>query len=482
MWGLGLIMLCLLAFVIIGVLSNVTLTNQQDYYGVKQTSEATSYDSVDVVSYKRGICVCAKTSLNNGTVKINNVNEYTITEPDENNNCENKVNCELRIGEYVIDPKLFNENIIVRLGSIIKASEVYDIKVQEIIPYPPKISVYISYHQALNIEGNDTINSEIPNKFDGIFEDTGTQSVLTYADNNLTNWELSCGTQETKTYCYYDKDGNVSSNKWRFCPELTDESKCTAAGYEAKIEVSDSSKCVDACFCKNGQSCVMSAKVEWGGGWTVEPLEKCGAKSESGCYKKGSSMVWVKEGETPPAGYKLDKSITDSTKCPPGTSVKSKCTYHYYNDSVKCYYYTKASRTLVTCASKQYSGNYKCNSDETRGTQTCSDASTETVKCVKNKATVYTTTKAYEVSQDGAYGKSASEAVEECKKAAKKYCTDKGYSGADAQNCKAVQDWTASGYDGQGNPKTQTLKHQSSQRNCNAFNQVAYCLSIECNG
>ena len=199
-------------------------------------------------------------------------------------------------------------------------------------------------------------------------------------------------------------------------------------------------------------------------------------------FYASSQTYFFIEGETPPAGYKLDTSITDSTKCPPGISVKSKCTYHYYNDSVKCYYYTKASRTLVTCASKQYSGNYKCNSDETRGTQTCNDASTETVTCVKNKATVYTTTKAYEVSQDGAYGKSASEAVEECKKAANKYCTDKGYSGADAQNCKAVQDWTASGYDGQGNPKTQTLKHQSSQPNCNAFNQVAYCLSIECNG
>ena len=62
MWGLGLIMLCLFAFVIIGVISNITLTNQQDYYGVKQTTEAGAYDSVDQVVYKRGISqnsICA---------------------------------------------------------------------------------------------------------------------------------------------------------------------------------------------------------------------------------------------------------------------------------------------------------------------------------------------------------------------------------------------------------------------------------------
>ena len=40
MWGLGLIMLCLFVFVIIGVIGNITLTNQQDYDGVKQTTEA----------------------------------------------------------------------------------------------------------------------------------------------------------------------------------------------------------------------------------------------------------------------------------------------------------------------------------------------------------------------------------------------------------------------------------------------------------
>lgn len=315
MWGLGLIMLCLLAFVIIGVVSNVTLTNQQDYYGVKQTSEASSYDAVDTVSYKKGICVCAAegtTKNADGQYAISKRTQYTITEPDDNNNCESKERCELRLGEYVIDPKLFNENIIVRLGSIIKASEVYDIKVQEIIPYPPKISVYISYHQALNVDGDDRINSEIPNKFDGIFEDTGTQSVLKYQETVLSDWPLSCGTPDTNTYCYYDKDGNVSSNKWKFCPELTDESKCKAAGYEEKVQVSSTSNCNNVCFCK-GTQCGVYANVNWGGGWQVADSSKCNQEP-------------AKEPE--PA---------KETEQPKSSQVASTCKYkHYHMTKAKC--------------------------------------------------------------------------------------------------------------------------------------------------
>ena len=320
MWGLGLIMLCLLAFVIIGVVSNVTLTNQQDYYGVKQTSEASSYDALDTIAYKKGICVCAAegtTKDASGRYVINKRAQYTITEPDDNNNCESKERCELRLGEYVINPKLFNENIIVRLGSIIKASEVYDIKVQEIIPYPPKISVYISYHQALNVEGDDRINSEIPNKLDGIFEDTGTQSVLQYKENKLADWPLNCGTPDT--YCYYDKDGSVSNNKWKFCPELTDEAKCTAAGYEAKIQVSSTSQCTNVCFCK-GAECGVYAKIEWGDGWKETSMDKCS---------------------------NVPEEATTEPEIPTRTS--GPCTWHNNRTFVSC-------KKTVSCATKDYAG------------------------------------------------------------------------------------------------------------------------------
>ena len=208
MWGLGLIMLCLFAFVIIGVISNITLTNQQDYYGVKQTTEAGAYDSVDQVVYKRGICLCVSSTMDtSGQVKFTSKTQYTVREPvNDNNDCiePDKVStshekCELMQGEYVLDPKVFTESVISRLGSIIKPSEIYDITVQEVIPYPPKVSVNIEYKQALNVDGEDRIGQIIPNKFDGIFEDTGAHSILEYADNKIDDWTLNCSSSSTPT-------------------------------------------------------------------------------------------------------------------------------------------------------------------------------------------------------------------------------------------------------------------------------------------
>ena len=309
MWGLGLIMLCLFTFVIIGVVSNITLTNQQDYYGVKQTTEAGAWDSVDQVVYKRGICVCTnKTAEPGGAVKFTNKTQYTISEPNDDNECEDKDHCDLRLGEYVLDPHVFVESVISRLGSIIKPTEVYDIKIQEVIPYPPKVSVYISYHQALNVDDDDKIDEEIPNQFDGIFEDTGPQSVLTYANNDIPDWTLSCSTPETptettqetpetptettpetptqqRTNCkwHYDSSSNIT------CRSVSPTGKDShgAATYATK-KVSISGR---GSFSSCGQaynSCVSAAKSKCGSGYTYS----------SGCSGKQTYNITYKDNTT----------------------------------------------------------------------------------------------------------------------------------------------------------------------------------------
>ena len=204
MWGLGLIMLCLLVFVIVGVISNISLTNQQDYYGVKQTTEASAYDAVEMVEYKSGVCLCTNTTPNSsGTRVFSSTVEYALKDVDkETNTCPEDPNyshCDLLLGEYIIDPDVFTESVIARLGSIIKPSEIYDITVQEVIKYPPKVSVNIEFKQALNVEGEDRINQIIPNKFDGIFEETGESSILTYADNKIDDWTLTCDGKKATT-------------------------------------------------------------------------------------------------------------------------------------------------------------------------------------------------------------------------------------------------------------------------------------------
>ena len=291
MWGLGLIMLCLFAFVIIGVISNITLTNQQDYYGVKQTTEAGAYDSVDQVVYKRGICLCvSKTTDTSGQVKFTSKTQYTVREPiNDNNDCiePDKVDsssekCELMQGEYVLDPKVFTESVISRLGSIIKPSEIYDITVQEVIPYPPKVSVNIEYKQALNVDGKDTIGQIIPNKFDGIFEDTGAHSVLEYADNKIDDWALSCDsatpqetTEETPQETTPGGPSSSDGCKWYYvggsktCKHKTQTVSDEHGGTKPKTKTvtitgisPTKGTCGDAY-----QECVNKVKAACGSGW-----------------------------------------------------------------------------------------------------------------------------------------------------------------------------------------------------------------------
>ena len=257
MWGLGLIMLCLLVFVIVGVISNISLTNQQDYYGVKQTTEASAYDAVEMVEYKSGVCLCTNTTPNSsGTRVFSSTVEYALKDVDkETNTCPEDPNyshCDLLLGEYIIDPDVFTESVIARLGSIIKPSEIYDITVQEVIKYPPKVSVNIEFKQALNIEGEDRINQIIPNKFDGIFEETGESSILTYADNKIDDWPLTCDgktatttdetTQETtqETTTTTQQQGGCKACYWYY---LGGPVQCgTASAHEVKGSVPASSK------------------------------------------------------------------------------------------------------------------------------------------------------------------------------------------------------------------------------------------------
>jgi hypothetical protein len=176
MWGLGLIMLCLLVFVIVGVISNISLTNQQDYYGVKQTTEASAYDAVEMVEYKSGVCLCTNTTPNSsGTRVFSSTVEYALKDVDkETNTCPEDPNyshCDLLLGEYIIDPDVFTESVIARLGSIIKPSEIYDITVQEVIKYPPKVSVRIDSFDKYDLEKNDNTGFTIVNSIDSILEE-----------------------------------------------------------------------------------------------------------------------------------------------------------------------------------------------------------------------------------------------------------------------------------------------------------------------
>ena len=55
MWGVGLIIIALITFVVISTVSNVVTTNQQDYEFMKSSVEAAMHDAVDETRYRRGM-------------------------------------------------------------------------------------------------------------------------------------------------------------------------------------------------------------------------------------------------------------------------------------------------------------------------------------------------------------------------------------------------------------------------------------------
>ena len=78
-----------------------------------------------MVEYKSGVCLCTNTTPNSsGTRVFSSTVEYALKDVDkETNTCPEDPNyshCDLLLGEYIIDPDVFTESVIARLGSIIK--------------------------------------------------------------------------------------------------------------------------------------------------------------------------------------------------------------------------------------------------------------------------------------------------------------------------------------------------------------------------
>lgn len=175
-WGIGLLIISLITFAVVGTMSNITTTNQQDYEFMKSSVESAMYDARDEIQYRRGICVCSKQG---GTPKqIENVEQYKILKPNDESECDGMENgtkkfepseCRFMHGEYVVNADIFTESLISRFGTVAKNQETYDITVQDVIEYPPKASVEIVYYQYL-FEAMGDGHAPIKNRMDAIFE------------------------------------------------------------------------------------------------------------------------------------------------------------------------------------------------------------------------------------------------------------------------------------------------------------------------
>lgn len=132
LWGYWIIVLGIFVVIIMMLVSNITTTNTQDYYLIKNVTEAAMVDSVDYGYYR----------------------QYK----------------ELRINR-----EKFIENFLRRFAENVSLNT-YTIEFYGIYEAPPKVSVKVSTKSSKFTVNGDTNSFDIINKVDAVLEQSGTSS------------------------------------------------------------------------------------------------------------------------------------------------------------------------------------------------------------------------------------------------------------------------------------------------------------------
>ena len=126
-WGYGLIALGILVVVVMLLIRNVTATNTQDYYLVREVTEKAMLDAVDYAYYR----------------------DY---------------------GEVKINKEKFMECFIRRMADETSLTQSYTIDFYAIYEAPPKVSVKVSSKSSTFNVAGDATDFDIVNKIDAVLE------------------------------------------------------------------------------------------------------------------------------------------------------------------------------------------------------------------------------------------------------------------------------------------------------------------------
>ena len=126
-WGYWLILLGVFITIVMMMISNVTTSNTQDYYLIKEVTEASMMDAVDLATYRE-----------EGTLKINQ--------------------------------EKFVESFLRRFSENVSISKTYKIDFYDLMEQPPKVSVKVSSSSSTFTINGDSESFDIVNKVDAILE------------------------------------------------------------------------------------------------------------------------------------------------------------------------------------------------------------------------------------------------------------------------------------------------------------------------
>ena len=177
MWALGMLVLGLFGVVLVNLFGNITVTDQLNYTTMKNTVEASMLDSLDKAHYRAGFCLCTNKEKTSGKWVFDSAEEYELSDiqydDSGNEKCESVKykTCEMMFGEYRLKAKTFAESLTRRFAEMVNNSKGYKLVIQDIIEYPPKVSVrVISTDEEFSPTEQNSGGYEITNQIDAIIE------------------------------------------------------------------------------------------------------------------------------------------------------------------------------------------------------------------------------------------------------------------------------------------------------------------------
>ena len=182
MWAVFIFIMGIVGVILINIFGNITTTNQQDYTLIKNTVEAAMFDSIDKASYRAGFYLCIKpgVDITRETVEFTSKNNYDLVLNTTNLNIDsvskNYSRCDYLVGEVKLNADVFVESFLRRFAESVNNNKSYQVTIQEVIEYPPKVSVRIDTYNTYNSTGSTTLEFDegdfnIRNQVDAIFEE-----------------------------------------------------------------------------------------------------------------------------------------------------------------------------------------------------------------------------------------------------------------------------------------------------------------------
>jgi len=185
MWMVFLFILGIIGIVLINIFGNITTTNQQDFTLIRNMTEAAMEDAKDWGSYQTGFYLCITNDKivpdEKGLYTFKSKDDYKIirTENGATLNLKDKSNdkkCDYIVRETIINKDVFVESFLRRFAEDVNNNKSYRVTVQEVIEYPPKVSIRIDTFNTYNATDSTTVtftegDFTIQNQVDAIFEE-----------------------------------------------------------------------------------------------------------------------------------------------------------------------------------------------------------------------------------------------------------------------------------------------------------------------